>query len=183
MNEGKKPTSDSETHNEVDESSLAVTGQKNQDREEVSSGGSSSDVLSIQQEELSVPQQEILTVPEGAEAQQEAVTVAPSPVAAETRQDTLPVGESLVTVPAKSEEQSQGERVQANSSSAQMNDLFEREEIHSNDQEAALQPEVYPAAVYEFPPLELLSPPVFKAPDPEWLSEQEHMLNETLRNF
>ncbi|MBT2705539.1 DNA translocase FtsK [Chryseobacterium sp. ISL-80] len=43
--------------------------------------------------------------------------------------------------------------------------------------------EVQPAAVYDFPPLDLLNPPVFKAPDPEWLSEQEHMLNETLRNF
>ena len=36
---------------------------------------------------------------------------------------------------------------------------------------------------YEFPPLSLLSPPVFKEPDPQWLAEQEHMLNETLRNF
>jgi DNA segregation ATPase FtsK/SpoIIIE, S-DNA-T family len=43
--------------------------------------------------------------------------------------------------------------------------------------------EVHPAAVYDFPPLDLLNPPVFKAPDPEWLAEQEHMLNETLRNF
>lgn len=43
--------------------------------------------------------------------------------------------------------------------------------------------EVRPAAVYDFPPLDLLNPPVFKAPDPEWLAEQEHMLNETLRNF
>jgi DNA segregation ATPase FtsK/SpoIIIE, S-DNA-T family len=39
------------------------------------------------------------------------------------------------------------------------------------------------AEEYEFPPLDLLSPPVFKAPDPQWLAEQEHMLNETLRNF
>jgi DNA segregation ATPase FtsK/SpoIIIE, S-DNA-T family len=36
---------------------------------------------------------------------------------------------------------------------------------------------------YAFPPLNLLSPPVFKEPDPQWLAEQEHMLNETLRNF
>ncbi|WP_139378411.1 DNA translocase FtsK [Mesobacillus jeotgali] len=43
--------------------------------------------------------------------------------------------------------------------------------------------EIHPAAVYEFPPLELLNPPVFKAPDPEWISEQEQMLNDTLRNF
>ncbi|WP_210364886.1 DNA translocase FtsK [Bacillus sp. REN3] len=36
---------------------------------------------------------------------------------------------------------------------------------------------------YEFPPLDLLNPPVFKEPDPSWLSEQEQMLNETLKNF
>ena len=36
---------------------------------------------------------------------------------------------------------------------------------------------------YEFPPLSLLSPPVFKEADPTWLAEQEQMLNETLRNF
>jgi DNA segregation ATPase FtsK/SpoIIIE, S-DNA-T family len=36
---------------------------------------------------------------------------------------------------------------------------------------------------YEFPPLDLLSPPVFKEPDPQWLAEQEQMLNDTLKNF
>lgn len=57
------------------------------------------------------------------------------------------------------------------------------EEQSSHTQAEPPQTEIDPAAVYEFPPLELLSPPVFKAPDPEWLSEQEQMLNETLRNF
>ncbi|MDQ0413043.1 DNA translocase FtsK [Mesobacillus stamsii] len=37
--------------------------------------------------------------------------------------------------------------------------------------------------VYDFPPLNLLNPPVFKAPDPEWIAEQENLLNETLKNF
>ncbi|WP_226646345.1 DNA translocase FtsK [Mesobacillus subterraneus] len=60
---------------------------------------------------------------------------------------------------------------------------IEPEENTSHTQDEPLQTVVHPAAVYDFPPLELLSPPVFKAPDPEWLSEQEQMLNDTLRNF
>ncbi|NKE08233.1 DNA translocase FtsK [Mesobacillus selenatarsenatis] len=60
---------------------------------------------------------------------------------------------------------------------------IEPEKNTSHTQDEPLQTVVHPAAVYDFPPLELLSPPVFKAPDPEWLSEQEQMLNDTLRNF
>ncbi|CAM3968512.1 DNA translocase FtsK [Mesobacillus thioparans] len=58
--------------------------------------------------------------------------------------------------------------------------------VMGNEQEGSKKDdssEIHPAAVYDFPPLDLLNPPVFKAPDPEWLAEQEHMLNETLRNF
>ncbi|RSD27761.1 DNA translocase FtsK [Mesobacillus subterraneus] len=58
--------------------------------------------------------------------------------------------------------------------------------VSSQDARVSVNPaqhEVHPAAEYDFPPLDLLNPPVFKAPDPEWLGEQEHMLNETLRNF
>jgi S-DNA-T family DNA segregation ATPase FtsK/SpoIIIE len=47
----------------------------------------------------------------------------------------------------------------------------------------AAQPVEHLADDYEFPPLDLLNPPVFKEADPQWLGEQEHMLNETLRNF
>jgi DNA segregation ATPase FtsK/SpoIIIE, S-DNA-T family len=47
----------------------------------------------------------------------------------------------------------------------------------------AVKPEEQLAGNYEFPPLDLLNPPVFKEADPQWLGEQEHMLNETLRNF
>jgi DNA segregation ATPase FtsK/SpoIIIE, S-DNA-T family len=71
----------------------------------------------------------------------------------------------------------------AGPSAVPMKTKIETEEIGSYTQAEALHTEVHPAAVYDFPPLDLLSPPVFKAPDPEWLSEQEHMLNETLRNF
>ncbi|WP_423407700.1 DNA translocase FtsK [Heyndrickxia sp. MSNUG] len=53
----------------------------------------------------------------------------------------------------------------------------------TNEVAAAVQTEAEAPGDYEFPPLDLLSPPVFKEPDPEWLAEQEHMLNETLRNF
>jgi DNA segregation ATPase FtsK/SpoIIIE, S-DNA-T family len=77
----------------------------------------------------------------------------------------------------------QEEASTANSSAAPANSQIEPEVNSSQTQDELLQTEVHPAAVYDFPPLELLSPPVFKAPDPEWLSEQEHMLNETLRNF
>jgi len=52
-----------------------------------------------------------------------------------------------------------------------------------NEVAAAVQTEAEAPGDYEFPPLDLLSPPVFKEPDPQWLAEQEHMLNETLRNF
>ncbi|MCM3572238.1 FtsK/SpoIIIE domain-containing protein [Mesobacillus subterraneus] len=77
----------------------------------------------------------------------------------------------------------QDEPTMASSSAAPAPVKSEQEEHHSFTQVEPLQTEVHPAAVYDFPPLDLLSPPVFKAPDPEWLSEQEHMLNETLRNF
>lgn len=53
----------------------------------------------------------------------------------------------------------------------------------TNEVAASVQTEAEAPGDYEFPPLDLLSPPVFKEPDPEWLAEQEHMLNETLRNF
>ncbi|MGA9228011.1 MAG: DNA translocase FtsK [Mesobacillus sp.] len=53
----------------------------------------------------------------------------------------------------------------------------------TNEVAAAVQTEAEAPGDYEFPPLDLLSPPVFKEPDPQWLAEQEHMLNETLRNF
>jgi S-DNA-T family DNA segregation ATPase FtsK/SpoIIIE len=36
---------------------------------------------------------------------------------------------------------------------------------------------------YEFPSLDLLSPPIFKEADSDWLAEQEQMLNDTLKNF
>ncbi|GAM12765.1 DNA translocase FtsK [Mesobacillus selenatarsenatis] len=171
MTEGKK-TSAHQTHPDVDAPSSDVSGQKNQVLEdELSAGSTSSVVLPVQQEQPSAAQQETLIV-----AEKDASV-------ADNQQKTLSVEVSPVTVPSKSEEQTQAEPAVANSSSAQMNRQFEREEIQSNDREAAIEPEVHPAAVYDFPPLELLSPPVFKAPDPEWLSEQEHMLNETLRNF
>lgn len=170
MTEGRK-TRAHQTHPDVDAPSSDDSGQKNQVLEdELSAGSTSSDVLPVQQEQPSAAQQETLIVAEDASV-------------ADNQQKTLSVEVSPVTVPSKSEEQTQAEPAVANSSSAQMKRQFEREEIQSNDREAAIQPEVHPAAVYDFPPLELLSPPVFKAPDPEWLSEQEHMLNETLRNF
>nr|WP_249745441.1 DNA translocase FtsK [Mesobacillus boroniphilus] len=208
MTEGKKASSseqsrasENETHNDVKESSLAITGQKNQVSEEEFSTGSSSDILSMQQEEPSAgrtltfaaspevaeaPQDSLVVAasPEETQMPQKALSVTASPEEDQPAQDNFSVGVSPEAVASKSsEEQKQIASVQANSSSAQMNDRFEREEVDSNNREEAIQPEVHPAAVYEFPPLELLSPPVFKAPDPEWLSGQEHMLNETLRNF
>lgn len=52
-----------------------------------------------------------------------------------------------------------------------------------NEVASAVEIEAEAPGDYAFPPLDLLSPPVFKEPDPQWLAEQEHMLNETLRNF
>jgi DNA segregation ATPase FtsK/SpoIIIE, S-DNA-T family len=53
----------------------------------------------------------------------------------------------------------------------------------TNEVASAVEMETEAPGDYAFPPLDLLSPPVFKEPDPQWLAEQEHMLNETLRNF
>ncbi|WP_226677562.1 DNA translocase FtsK [Mesobacillus jeotgali] len=170
MTEGRK-TSERQTHPDVDAPSSDDSDKKNQMMEnELSAGGTSSDVLQVQQEQQPAAQQETFIVGESASG-------------TENQEKTLSVEVSPVTVSSISEVQTQVEPAVANTSSAQMNRHFEREEIQSNDREAAVQPEVHPAAVYDFPPLDLLSPPVFKAPDPEWLSEQEHMLNETLRNF
>ncbi|KKK38444.1 hypothetical protein WQ57_09400 [Mesobacillus campisalis] len=36
---------------------------------------------------------------------------------------------------------------------------------------------------YEFPPLDLLKPPVIAATNQDWLQHQEYLLNETLKNF
>lgn len=47
----------------------------------------------------------------------------------------------------------------------------------------AVNPEPAVADDYEFPPLHLLNPPVFKEADSEWLAGQERLLNETLMNF
>lgn len=186
MNEGRRPSStraaDSETHTDVEESPSAVTGEINQ-HSEVLSSGSSPVVQQMLQEEPPVSEQEATTIPEVAATQHESLTAEAIPGAAENQQKTLSVTVRPVTVPSKSEERTQAEPAVANSSSTPMNHQFEREEIQSKDRAAAIQPEVHPAAIYDFPPLDLLSPPVFKAPDPEWLSEQEHMLNETLRNF
>ncbi|WLR56036.1 DNA translocase FtsK [Mesobacillus subterraneus] len=114
----------------------------------------------------------------------ETLTAAAIPDASSNKQKPLSVEDSRVMVSSKSVEQTQAELAVSSSSSAPMNRQVDRGEIQFIDQKAAaVQPEVQPAAVYDFPPLDLLSPPVFKAPDPEWLSEQEHMLNETLRNF
>ncbi|MGV2941801.1 DNA translocase FtsK [Mesobacillus sp. LC4] len=71
----------------------------------------------------------------------------------------------------------------SSAAAAPVKSQIEPAENRSHTQDEPVQTEVHPAAVYDFPPLELLSPPVFKAPDPEWLSEQEQMLNDTLRNF
>lgn len=77
----------------------------------------------------------------------------------------------------------QNESATSHPSAAPMNTQAEEKENEPYTRDEPLQTEVHPAAVYDFPPLDLLSPPVFKAPDPEWLMEQEQMLNETLRNF
>ncbi|MFT9596672.1 DNA translocase FtsK [Mesobacillus sp.] len=178
MTEGRK-TSERPPHPEVDAPSSDDSGEKNQMLEdELSAGGTSSEVQHVQQEKPSAAQQEYPST-----VQQENLIGAESASGAVTQQDTLSVEISPVTGPSNSEEQTQAQPAAVNSSSAPMNRQFEREEIQTNDREAVVQPEVQPAAVYDFPPLNLLSPPVFKAPDPEWLSEQEHMLNETLRNF
>ncbi|MBT2692934.1 DNA translocase FtsK [Bacillus sp. ISL-55] len=183
MTEGRKTSAsrgaDSENRADVEESPTTVAGEMEKHREEVLSSGSSSDFQQMQQDELAVSPQE----PEKTQTQVDILTAAAIPDTAENQQKNLSVEVVPVTVPSKSEEQTQAEPSVANSSSAQMNRQSEREETQSNDVEVAIQPEVHPAAVYDFPPLDLLSPPVFKAPDPEWLSEQEHMLNETLRNF
>ena len=188
MTEGRKPSAseqsratERETKTDVEGSSL-VAAQKQQASEAELFAGNS-DPLSMQQEEHSAAERETVTVTESLEApktQQEALTVTAIPEEDERQQDIISVEVSPATVPSNTRE----EQIQTEPAAAtQMNRQYEQEEIGSNKQEVAMQPEVHPAAVYEFPPLELLSPPVFKAPDPEWLSEQEHMLNETLRNF
>ncbi|GAE47631.1 cell division protein FtsK [Mesobacillus boroniphilus JCM 21738] len=187
MTEGRK-TSERQTHPDVDAPSSDVSGQKNQMLEyELSADSSSSGVLTVQQEQQSAIHQEPpLTVQQEHQpaAQQETLIVAENTSGAiNHQQDTLSVEVSPVTGPSNREKPRQAQPAAVNSTSMPMSSQFEREPVQSNDREAAIQPEVQPAAVYDFPPLDLLSPPVFKAPDPEWLSEQEHMLNETLRNF
>lgn len=187
MTEGRK-TSESEqsrateTNKDVEGSSLAAAGQKHQ-ASEVGLFAGNSDALSMQQEGHSAAGQETVKVTESLEApqtQHEALTVTAISEEGEKHQDTLAAVASPAAVPSNPRD----EEIKTEPAAAtQMNRLYEREEIASNEQEKSLQHEVHPAAVYEFPPLELLSPPVFKAPDPEWISEQEHMLNETLRNF
>lgn len=186
MTEGRK-TSERQTHPDVDAPSSDISGQKNQMLEdELSAGSSSSDVLPVQQEQQPATHQEHPSTVQQEDqpaAQQETLIVAESASGAITQQDNLSVEVSPVTGPSNREKPTQAQPAAVNSSAIPMRSQFEREAIQSNDREAAIQPEVQPAAVYDFPPLDLLSPPVFKAPDPEWLSEQEHMLNETLRNF
>jgi DNA segregation ATPase FtsK/SpoIIIE, S-DNA-T family len=188
MTEGRNPSTSSASVNEaetdVDGTPLAVTGQKNQDIEEVLPAVSSSDILPKVQGEHPVRQQETLTAAastETAETQQDRLNGAAHPEAGKRPQDTLA---SPIGVPSKSDlGQARTEPAVTNSASVQMNRQFQQEEHRSAENEVTLQPEILPAAAYEFPPLDLLSPPVFKAPDPEWISGQEHMLNETLRNF
>jgi DNA segregation ATPase FtsK/SpoIIIE, S-DNA-T family len=165
MTEGRK-TSEHQTHPDVDAASSDVSGQKNQMLEDEFSA----EVLPVQQEKPSVALQETLIVEESVSGEV-------------TQQETISDEVSSAGVPSLSEEQTQAQPA-AMKSFAPMNQQSDREEEGSSQkQEMTLQPEILPAAVYEFPPLDLLSPPVFKAPDPEWISEQEHMLNETLRNF
>jgi DNA segregation ATPase FtsK/SpoIIIE, S-DNA-T family len=56
----------------------------------------------------------------------------------------------------------------------QNKDIIEEEE--TNDVKETAQ-------AYEFPPLDLLNPPVSGAANQDWLQHQEQLLNETLKNF
>ncbi|WP_251009613.1 DNA translocase FtsK [Bacillus sp. ISL-39] len=176
---GSEKSESKEIHTDFEGSSSA---QKNKAAEEELSTDRLPDVHPVQEKEQSAGEHEILTVVE-TQKQQEALTIIAGSEEDGTKAVTLS-GVNLEEAPSTlSEEKSQAEPAAAYSSSIQVNGQSERGGIGSPEHESTLQHDVHPAAVYDFPPLELLSPPVFKAPDPEWLSEQEQMLNDTLRNF
>ena len=180
MTEGRKTggTEQSESKEIHPDFEGSASAQKNKAGEEELSTDRLPDVHPVQEKEQSAGEHEILTVAE-TQTQPEALTVEEDG----SKAATLSGVNHVVAPSALTEEKSQAEPTVENPSSIQVNGQSEREVGGSPEHESTLQHDVHPAAVYDFPPLDLLSPPVFKAPDPEWLSEQEHMLNETLRNF
>ncbi len=57
------------------------------------------------------------------------------------------------------------------------------ESAESQPDESIIEGQNFDEPYYVFPARELLKPPVFLKPDPEWLQEREGLLNETLLSF
>ncbi|WP_251027832.1 DNA translocase FtsK [Bacillus sp. ISL-41] len=184
MTEGRKTggTEQSESKEIHPDFEGSASAQKNKAGEEELSSDRLPDVHPVQEKKQSTGEHEMLTVAE-TQTQPEALTVSAGAEEDGSKAGVLSGVNPEAGPSVLREEKSQAEPTVANPSSIQVNGQSEREVGGSPEHESTLQHDVHPAAVYDFPPLDLLSPPVFKAPDPEWLSEQEHMLNETLRNF